>query len=468
MANALILNGGGPTPVINESNAGIVEGLLEAGLRQGQILFARYGLEGLLNGDLFESPTDSTFLFHLKNTVSSFPGTSRKKLGNPNSSKQEDAQSAQKNLERIAQVVDQHKIGYLFLVGGDDTATTTTYLSRFLNHSDLKIIGIPKTIDNDLVGGIDVPLDFNSAQNQFSLVQDGKIQGWYFSPGYVSAARFVGREVRNLALEAKAFKRHYIVEVMGREAGFLTAAAKIAEASGYGPHGIFVAEKSFDEKMFAELVSYRNKDHGWGVYVVHEALKDSQGKHVKESRADFDEHHDFVLGGVAEALKHRLAAKYLKDQKLDIRTIRFGEQQRVTDDRPVADRHVAYQVGRHGALYAVKHGQTGKIVTIAPRFNGGIEWQFGLMPAELLLDSRQRVATRQLPSRFLTSVELTEGVVADTIDESFLDYVRPLVGKLPPMLSNMHIPARRVVYAANSSPASSESFSARSQTTQGQ
>ena len=197
MGNLLVLQSGGPTAVINSSLAGVIKGGFDGYDKIQKVYGALNGIEGVESERLVELDKfkDELNLRLLKQTPSSYLGSCRKKLGND-----------EETYEKIFEIFKKYNIGAFFYIGGNDSMDTADKLSRYAEkiNSDVRICGVPKTIDNDLA------------------VTD-------HSPGFGSAARFVANTARSLALDTSVYKMKSVIvlEIMGRNAGWLTAAAAL-------------------------------------------------------------------------------------------------------------------------------------------------------------------------------------------------------------------------------------------------
>ena len=424
--NLVIANGGGPTPVINRSNIGIIEGALEFGSDKiDRIFCAAGGTEGLLRGDLIDITDrmrDPDFRKLVANTPSAYFKTSRRSL------------KSKDEARRIIELCNERNIGYVFLVGGDDTLKTLNMLSEYarsVDDPDLpNFFDVPKTIDNDLPYSVPVP---EGGPVEGEIVRDGQIMCIDFCPGFGTAATFVANKVLELAVEACAFRRHYLIEVMGRYAGFLTAASVAVKRFGYGPHYIAVPERPMDIEKFTEYPVRRHYDHGWGVYVISEGVKDIKTDDLI-SKGDYkDQFGHPLLGGVAQKLADK-AMKILEEQykkrgkKIErvVRWIKFGELQRVSREYPsVADQEVAYMVGRKAAYSAIVEDRTGFMVTIVRQPWGG--WRYGLVRTSLVAGEK-----RCLPEKYLLSDPSTG---EETISEEYVsEYLAPIIGEMVPVV----------------------------------
>ncbi len=243
--NALVMQSGGCTPVLNRSLLGVVA---EAQERRafGQILGSVHGLEGILQGDFRDlgaiSPSTWT---RIARTPGAALGTTRRKLRT-------------EEVSDTLQILSDDRIGFLFTIGGNDSASTAHSLSQAAGKAgySLIVMNIPKTIDNDLV------------------LTD-------HSPGYGSAARFVALATIGAGQDARAMGQASpitIIEVMGRDAGWLAASAALARrGEADAPHLICLPEVPVDEDSFVAAVEEAYRRHGFAVAVVAENTRGSEG-----------------------------------------------------------------------------------------------------------------------------------------------------------------------------------------------
>ena len=423
--NLIIANGGGPTPVINRSNIGIIEGALEFGAdKVDRIFCAVNGTDGMLRGDIVDitdKVRDKGFRKLIASSPSTYFGTSRKSL------------KSEEDAKKILDLCRERNIGYVFFVGGDDTLVTLNTLSQFAKKANIpdapNFFDVPKTIDNDLPYSVPVP---KGGAVEGEIVRDGQIMCIDFCPGFGTAATFVANKVLELGVEAFAFRRHYIIEIMGRNAGFLAAASVAAKPFGYGPHYIAVPERPMNVDKFIEYLLKRHEEHGWGVYVISEGVVDAETGELISKGEYKDPFGNPLLGGVAEKLRDKAMAvleeKYPGIERV-VRSIRFGELQRVSREfPPPADQEVAYLVGRRAAYGAIVEDKSGFMATIVRQPWGG--WTYGLVRTELAVGQK-----RKLPEKYLASDPSTG---EETIGEEFLtEYLEPILGEIVPVVPRL-------------------------------
>ncbi len=244
MENALVVHGGAPTAVINTSLYGVIAGLRQQGFGGG-VLGARFGSQGLLSEDFIDlGALPAAQLDALRHTPGSAIGTSRTQL--------EDAE-----YERIAQVLKEHHIRYVLYTGGNGSMDAAGKLWQRVQAQGITVVGVPKTIDNDL------------------MVTD-------HAPGYASCANYLASTVQELAQDVQSLPIHIVVlEVMGRNTGWLAAATALARGGKtLAPHLICFPEVPFDEADFLARVQELHRRYGGAVVVASEGLKQADGTHV--------------------------------------------------------------------------------------------------------------------------------------------------------------------------------------------
>ncbi|NUP98417.1 MAG: 6-phosphofructokinase [Armatimonadetes bacterium] len=444
--NVLLCNGGGPTAVINLTNMGVIEGVINYGQGQRKI-YAGLGGTGALIGQhatkdgqrhvarLDDYLADNYDRLLVKNTPSTWIGSGRYKLGSgvPESISGGDKQKAlDYDCGRVIEVCDQLDVGHVFFVGGDDTLTTLNALADYAERHPRTewptFLSVPKTIDNDLPYGVADP---NPDENPVGVIKrGGRIMAIDACPGFGTAANFIANMVAHLAVEARALRRHYVIEVMGRDAGFLTAASLAAKEFGYGPHMIAVPEHgAFDVETFAKLVAERQRTEGWGVYAISEGIRDADGKPL--AARGVDAFGNARLGGAADRIADDAKAysKELKS-KADVRTIRPSEMHRICSTyRTEADTEFSYQVGYHAAYWAIERQQTGKLVTIVRNEGRLKSWSYGLVDTKLVAGKQHK---REMDDAWVV-YEDVNGLSVPTIASSFMDYLNPLLDPILPI-----------------------------------
>ena len=394
VGNVLIAQGGGPTAVINQSVVGAV---LEARKfpQVGNIYGAIHGVHGIIEEDFVDLTQATTHnLERVAVTPSSALLSTRDKP---------DAEYCKK----IFEVCKKYDIKYFFYNGGNDSADAI----RIVNDNaaaagyELRCVHIPKTIDNDL------------------RVTD-------HCPGYGSAAKFVASAFAGANLDNRSLPGVYIGVVMGRNAGFLTAAAALGKKyDDDGPHLIYLPERPFDTDQFLEDVNETYKKYGRCIIAVSEGIVDAKGNPIITNllgNAEKDAHGNVQLSGTG-ALGDALG-KVIKD-KLSIKRVRsdtFGYLQRsflgcVSE----VDQQEAREVGERAAQFAIWNDVDG---SVAIRRTGDYSVDYQL--TELKNVAKE---TKSMPDNFINAK-------GNYVTEDFIHYARPLIGKNMPDFERLQCP----------------------------
>lgn len=380
--NVLIAQSGGPTAVINASCCGIIQEAFKHEEQIQELYGAINGISGILQEDLADlRKEDPATIELLKYTPSSAMGSCRYKL-------------TEKNYDRIFDVLRIHDIHYCFFIGGNDTMDTANKIDLLAKKHGygIQVMGIPKTVDNDLVGTD-------------------------HCPGYPSIARWLAIAVRDAGLDTKAIYTSdtvKIIETMGRDCGWITAATALARDNfNETPHLIYLPERPFDEAKFLADVKRFYDKFGYVVITVCEGLKDKEGKTIVEftSKVDVDAFGHAQRGGIAEYLCK------LTQTNLNIKA-RFdkpGTIQRVSAFcASEVDVKEAYLVGKLAVMYAIE-GKSGYMVTLEREAAKGYKCNTGLIKLEQVAN-----AVKKVPDKFINE----EG---NDVTPEFLEWLRPLV-----------------------------------------
>lgn len=379
----VVVQSGGPTPAINASLAGVVaEALRQGGI--GAVLGARFGIDGILNRDLIDLRAPSTALWErIRATPSAALGSSRRKL---------DAGAREAALDALS-AVDAHT---LIFIGGNDSADTALGLERLAGERGypLRVIGVPKTIDNDLP-------DMDHC------------------PGYGSAARFIAQATQDAGLDTEAMRRTdpiKLIEVMGRDAGWLAAAASLGREDESGaPQLICVPERPLDVDRFVARIEEVYRSQGYAVAVVAETVRDLAGRPIgtKNEIQGTDPFGHPTIAGAAQALTalvgRALGVKARFDKPGTIGRMCMALASPV-------DLHEAYEAGAEAVRWALE-GRSGCMVGLGREEGGG---RYVCTMVEVPLE-RIANAHRLLPEAYL-------GDDPFGIDRSFAAYAAPLIG----------------------------------------
>jgi len=382
VTNLLVAQSGGCTAVINSSLIGVVDEALEQGSITG-IYGSRFGIRGLLDGSLMDlGRQERATLDRVRRTPSAALGSARYKLS--------DAECA-----RCLDTLVRHDVGVFVMIGGNDSADTAHRLGRLATERGqaLRVVAVPKTIDNDLP-------DTDHC------------------PGYGSAARFLAQGVLDGGRDAEAI-RHWdpvkVVEVMGRDAGWLAAATALGRRDERdAPHLIYVPERPFALDGFLEDVAVVHGRLGYCVAVVAETVRDAEGQPVGglERAAPVDAFGHPVIAGTAASLCGAIGAELGLKARFD----KPGTLQRMSMALvSEVDWEEAYVCGR-AAVRAAVAGQSEVMVTLCRVSDEPYRCETGLTPVGKVAN-----AQRLLPPEYLHPTR-------PWVSDAFLEYARPLLG----------------------------------------
>ena len=305
--NIFYAQSGGVTPVINATAAGVIDAYNKNKKSFGKLYVGKNGILGALNEELIDiSKEDKTQLALLKQTPGGAFGSCRLKLS--------DFKKSKKDFERLYEVFKKHNIRYFFYNGGGDSQDTTNKVSKYFKEKNYSIIciGLPKTIDNDL------PVTDNC-------------------PGFGSVAKYIATSTLEASLDVKSMcetsTKVFILEVMGRHAGWLAASAGvIKEKAGDAPHLILFPEIQFNQSSFLKKVKETTIKYGYCVIVASEGIKDNKNKFLSDSGLK-DSFGHAQLGGVAPVLSSIITNK-----------LKYKVHWAVSDYLQRAARHIASTV----------------------------------------------------------------------------------------------------------------------------
>lgn len=332
--NMMIGQSGGPTSVINSSLAGAVEYALQSDKIEN-VYGMINGIEGLLEDNVISLSAMFRYmpqeLNRLKHSPAMFLGSCRYKLG-----------ESRQEYEKIFEELEMYNVGYLIYIGGNDSMDTVKKLSDYarLNQIDVNIVGIPKTIDNDLVG-ID------------------------HSPGFGSAAKYIASCVREVAYDTSIYsiKSVHIIEAMGRNAGWLTASSVLARSEHMpAPHLVYLPEVPFSVAQFVEDVKEKLDEYNSVIVVVSEGIKDKDGHYISAQQSTTaDQFGHARLSGTSAFLKSVVEEKI----GCKVRALEPSVLQRSAGHiASQCDVNEAYNLGTVAAKAAAEDNQTGVFSTL--------------------------------------------------------------------------------------------------------
>jgi ATP-dependent phosphofructokinase / diphosphate-dependent phosphofructokinase len=357
VGNLLVGQSGGPTAVINASVAGVLQ---EAGKHEciEEIYGGLNGIFGILNEELIDINDEKAKTIEgLKYTPAAALGTCRYKVD----FKKKPEKAAQ-DMDRLFEVFQAHNIRYFFYAGGNDSQDTShkIHLEAVKRGWDMRVIGVPKTIDNDLPHTDSCP-------------------------GYGSVIKYCATTVMEVATDVGSMATDdgscCIIEVMGRAAGWIAAGTIVAKRSpADAPHIILLPELPFNQEKFLAKVQETVAAHKHCIVVVGEGLKDEAGEEIGADKTRLDAFGHAVLSGAAEKLKEIIQGK----MNLKTRTVLLGYAQRAAAHFASAtDANNAYACGV-AAVKAAVEGQSGFMVKIVRNVqaDGSIKWSTGLQNLE--------------------------------------------------------------------------------------
>lgn len=373
--NAVYFQSGGPTAVINTSFLGVYETFMS--YRETEKFFvSRYGISSLLENKLEEVKGDYSFL-RFENGAHF--GSLRKFL------------PEEEDCEIGATLVDNLKknnIRYVFINGGNDSMDTAYKVNRYClyHHYDCYVIGMPKTIDNDLYG-------------------------CDHTPGYGTAAKFVCNTLLTLTYDEYSYKKGKIllVETMGRDSGYLAASAVLTAVRGKRPDYIYVPEVDFDIDSFMEKAIRTYQEKGHCIIVISEGIKDKK-RELVSSKGKSDAFGNKIPGGVANYLAALLSEKGYSARAVELNTLQRASSYLLS----MTDSNEAYEVGRTAFLSAYNK-ESGKMVALHRVSNDPYMIEYPLIDLSL---SRREASS--MPKEYINEA-------GDNIKDCFIDYVKPLI-----------------------------------------
>ena len=375
---------GGPTSVINASAYGVIKTALEAE-EITKVYGASHGIVGVLNDELFvmdeEDPEELRYLLH---TPSSELGSCRYKMKDPEVDKTD--------YKRILEIFKKYNVRYFFYNGGNDSMDTCNKISRYMKSVgyECRVMGVPKTIDNDLYGTD-------------------------HCPGFASAAKYIATSCMEINKDARVYahKLIVIVEIMGRHAGWLAASAALATAYGSGPDLIYLPECDFDMDRFLADVDELYRKNGKVFVAVSEGIHYADGSFVSEAKTSATDGFGHAqLGGLAamlaEIVKNHTGAK--------VRGIEFSLLQRCgAHIASATDIDEAFNAGKVAVEKAVA-GETGYMVAFERQMvDGKYSCAYRLLPLESVANYEKKV-----PMEWINDTH-------NGLKQEFISYVLPLI-----------------------------------------
>ena len=388
VGNVLVAQSGGPTAVINASLAGVIQ---EAGKYEGieGIYGGLNGILGVLNEELIDIAEEKArTIAGLKHTPAAALGTSRFKLD----FKKNPAQAA-RDMDRLFEVFQAHNIRYFFYIGGNDSQDTAhkAHEEAIKRGYEMRVIGVPKTIDNDL-------------------------PHTDHCPGYGSAVKYNGATVMEIAADVSSMATDggacCLLEVMGRSAGWIAAGTVLAKrTAAEAPHIILLPEIPLDEAAFLAKVKETIDQYKFCMVIVGEGVKNAAGEEIAADKSRLDAFGHPVLSGAAEHLAELVQAKL--DTKT--RTVKLGYAQRAAEHFASATDSAEAAMCGEAAVRAAIAGESGMMVKIVRKQNHPYQWTTGLQPLGDIANVEHLV-----PRDWISE----DGFLPN---EKFIEYARPLV-----------------------------------------
>lgn len=334
MKNCFVAQSGGPTAAINSSLAGIIDAVNKSE-EYDQIFGLLNGITGLFENrfiNLSEQFPDSKSINQLKTTPAMFLGSCRFQLP-----------SVEEDEETYVKIFDffrEHEVAAFFYIGGNDSMDTAMKLAAYAKRieSSIRIIGVPKTIDNDLV-----EIDH--------------------TPGFGSAAKYVAASMLEMAYDTAIYKLNSvtIVEIMGRDAGWLTAATALARTNfSDAPHLIYLPEVPFDKEQFLEDVKEKIATYNNVLVAISEGIRDANGNYISATESSVDQFGHSQLSGAGKTLEHLVS----RELGVKVRSVEINILQRCGGHfASRTDIEEAFMLGFKAVNYA-EDGITGMMSTL--------------------------------------------------------------------------------------------------------
>ena len=384
--NCIVAQSGGPTVAINASLAGVIDGVKKSN-KFTRVYGAIHGIQGVLDNNFIDLSLMALSKFPLVNTLELSPamylGSCRYKLP--------DFEVNSKPYEIIFDRFEEYQVAAFFYIGGNDSMDTVDKLSKYANKigSDVKIVGIPKTIDNDLCHTD-------------------------HTPGFGSAAKYVASTMLEIAHDTYIYQipSVVIVEIMGRDAGWLTAASCLARNDySPAPHLIYLPEVDFDEDQFIEDIKNVLKTSRCVIVAVSEGIHDKDGNYISASSAVADKFGHAQLSGTGKALE-----SLVKDRMdIKVRSIELNVLQRCAAHiSSRTDINESFALGQAAVKYAAE-GMTAVMSTIKRVSNDPYQWI--IEPENVSLIANQ---AKTIPLEWITPEK-------NDVTPEMEAYLRPLI-----------------------------------------
>ncbi|WP_066891750.1 6-phosphofructokinase [Clostridium nigeriense] len=389
MKSLLVAQSGGPTAAINSTLVGILTYAYTQQEKINRVYGAINGIEGVLKEkfiDITKKVKDVQSMELLCNTPSSALGSCRYKIKN------EDRDSD--TIKNIIKIFRKYNIGYFIYIGGNDSMDTVSKISEYCyknNIKDITVVGAPKTIDNDLES-ID------------------------HCPGFGSAAKYIATTFSELERDISVYdtKSVTIVEVMGRNVGWLTAASALSrEASGSGPNLIYLCEKYFDISSFLKDIEEELSNKNNIIVAISEGIKDKDGKYISEivQSDSIDSFGHKYISGAGKVLENIVR----KELGCKVRSIELNLMQRCSGHiLSKTDIEESKLLGMKSCQCAIE-GNTGVMASIVRKGNNPYEIELTSVPVSKIANKEKRVPIEWINEK------------GNYVKEELIDYIFPLI-----------------------------------------
>lgn len=384
--NVLVGQSGGPTTVINASLAGVLSAAFNSE-KIGQVYGMINGIQGLMDDQLIdltkEFKGNEKKLEQLRITPSMYLGSCRYKLKDPN----EDSS----DMERVFELLEKYNINYFLYIGGNDSMDTVNKVSRYAKEKgiDIQVIGIPKTIDNDLM-----EIDH--------------------TPGFGSAAKYIATSILEMSHDTYIYYMQsvMIVEIMGRNAGWLTAASVLARNSyNEAPHLIYLPESNFSCKQFIEDIKEELKHRKQVIVAVSEGIHDENGEYISAKSTKTDQFGHVMLSGNGKYLES------LVQQEIGckVRSVELNVLQRCAAHISSAtDVSEAFHLGEK-AVDAVLNGRTEEMTSLRRISNTPYRVEYTTVPVSQVANKEKKIPTEWINE------------AGNDVKPELIEYLKPLI-----------------------------------------
>lgn len=384
--NVLVGQSGGPTTVINASLAGVLSAAFNSE-KIGQVYGMINGIQGLMDDQLInltkEFKGNEKKLEQLRITPSMYLGSCRYKLKDP----KEDSS----DMERVFELLEKYNINYFLYIGGNDSMDTVNKVSSYAKEKgiDIQVIGIPKTIDNDLM-----EIDH--------------------TPGFGSAAKYIATSILEMSHDTYIYYMQsvMIVEIMGRNAGWLTAASVLARNSyNEAPHLIYLPESNFSCKQFIEDIKEELKHRKQVIVAVSEGIHDENGEYISAKSTKTDQFGHVMLSGNGKYLES------LVQQEIGckVRSVELNVLQRCAAHISSAtDVSEAFHLGEK-AVDAVLNGRTEEMTSLRRISNDPYRVEYITVPVSQVANKEKKIPTEWINE------------AGNDVKPELVEYLKPLI-----------------------------------------